>query len=601
MTLRPLTVLVGENNQGKSSLLKMLERVLLLPISFWDNGRLLSEDEFDFWYPANDTQHKARRLTLMIGFLDGRVARSYSAMKGDEIALRIAVGSSDRLCRLNLGAPRRGETHDLKAEELFRRLQREIEVVLIPPMRDGKSSEFAAKATRAVNDSIRSKINHRRQAGAPKEYRLAKEIISKITKIVSLNSAGLTYAADSPLSSMLRGSEVRVDMYPQDIARIIEKTLFVYLSTGSHDLLKVLPREVGNGLQSLIDINLTIDAANHLENTRTSIVIVEEPEAFLHPSAQRQFMQFLRRVMSPRMQSVVITTHSPVIVDESIYGEITIVRNQRHYEPLKCDPVRAAINTTLLTSNSAEILFASTVVFVEGESDRIFFNTLLRRIRARVTTPELSGIVFQPTGSCTFFAPWLKLAKSYARAGEQPFEALWIMDGDAASSSNGHRAVLGLATDCGFQLTAAEHSEVLAFGNLAWDKPLRSPTSNAGANSALRSRGGFLFSCDLEWAIVNGGNSANLRIVKRALTGTNISRTGNDITLARRLGSKIASGTVSSNSSKHPYLRGLIAEQLDLGSLPPEIYTALLHILFPCFRTPAALTSALRIGGIASA
>jgi predicted ATP-dependent endonuclease of OLD family len=54
LNIQKLTVLVGENNEGKSSLLKMLIRFMSMEDKFWDSQPLkLNDENFEFWYLAN--------------------------------------------------------------------------------------------------------------------------------------------------------------------------------------------------------------------------------------------------------------------------------------------------------------------------------------------------------------------------------------------------------------------------------------------------------------------------------------------------------------------------------------------------------------------
>lgn len=601
LALRNLTVLVGENNEGKSSLLKMLENLMQIKSEFWEGDLALSEEDFEFWYPANDARHKARRFTVNVKFLDGRIARGFGTKKNSVLPLRLAVDSTGS-CRLNLGVPKKNEVHDKKAAELLNQLQGQVDLFLLPPVRDAKSSTFAQKVTHGVKQQLELKMRHSKQAGAPKEYRLAKEVISKIEDIVKLHSGELSRSDDSPLASMLKSSEVRVELFPKDIYSLIEKSMHVYLSTGTHDELKVLPGEVGNGLQSLIDINLTVESILNGSGNKNVIVIIEEPEAFLHPSAQRQFMQFLRRALVNKVQAAILTTHSPIILDEAKYEEIVLVRNQKHFAPTDVPADRASINTSLMTTASSEVFFARTVILLEGDGDRAFFNILLRRIKEKATVcPELAGLVFQVTGGCTFYAPWLKLVRSYTRSGEDPFDCLWIMDGDAASD-NGERPVLRAANDCGFNLQQNEKDAIVQFGDLAWDTSARMISCNSAANDALAKHGGHLFCCDLEWALFNNASNHAVSKIKKALLLAKVSTQGDRVALARRLGSKIKDGNSKKDAKKNPFIRALIAEQLELKDLPPEIYAVLQRILLTCYQNNRKKVNELFTScGIASA
>jgi predicted ATPase len=600
LTLGKLVVLVGENNEGKSSLLKMLARLLSIPDSFWNEGHQVSKADLQFWYPANNARHRARRFTLGIEFSDGREARPFRSDDHRDVQLRFAIDSSGR-CRLNLGAPKRGETHDQKAQKLLQLLKEGVLLHFSPPVRDAGSSRFAEKLTQDVRDRVRKKLSHSKQAGAPKEYREAKDVIRKLEDIITMQQGKLRVSGDSPLSAMLKSSEVRVELSPSDILSLIESNLSVHLSTGDHDSLKVFPSEVGNGLQSLIDISLTLESIKR-PNDRSVFVIVEEPEAFLHPSAQRQFMQYLRRALSDRVDTAILTTHSPFIVDEARYEEIVLVRNQRHFAPTEKDANRASINTTLMTAGASEVFFARTVVFVEGEGDRAFFNSLFKRIKEKISvSPELAGLVFQATGGCTFFAPWLRLARSYRQGGMDPFSCIWVMDGDAASNQDGHRPVLRASNDCGFGLGASDTQSIIDFGDLDWAPSVRVPDCAKTANARLECHGGHLFACDLEWAMFNFASDETAQLLKTALRQIGIIASENmdSLEVARKLGSKVQTGRASDGAKKQPFIRSVLADSLPLAALPPEIFTIVRRILDVCFRSASKAATVEAACGLA--
>lgn len=91
------------------------------------------------------------------------------------------------------------------------------------------------------------------------------------------------------------------------------------LSTGEHDRGAVDPIEVGSGLQSLLEFGLV--RSSLADAPGTQFVAVEEPEAFLHPSAQRT----LARRPVPRTDAHrLISTHSAVLVDEAPFESVSL-------------------------------------------------------------------------------------------------------------------------------------------------------------------------------------------------------------------------------------------------------------------------------------
>lgn len=165
---------------------------------------------------------------------------------------------------------------------------------------------------------------------------------------------------------------------------------------------------------------------------KDSWLLLEEPEAFLHPSAQRQLAE---SILGDRSVRRIVSTHSPIIVDESRYGEVVLVRDHRLFEPEVSDERRAEINTALMGGSGAEALFARSVLLVEGPGDKAFFEALRRRLAAL----DESGRAFQlgivAVGGKARFGPWIRLLQSYSDSqGELPIRWLAVADSiDAAA------------------------------------------------------------------------------------------------------------------------------------------------------------------------
>ena len=201
------------------------------------------------------------------------------------------------------------------------------------------------------------------------------------------------------------------------------------ITTGEHDRATVEPTEVGSGLQSLLEL-----ALQRMRPTRDDverIVAVEEPEAFLHPAAQRTLA---RMIAEPEDAKRLVSTHSPILVEEAKFGETVLVREHRFFPPSPVDDdVREAINTALLGGFGAEMAFSRSVLPVEGEGDRVFYETLRRRLARATGDGRLDHLTVVPVGSKSAFAPWLRLLSSYGIEGDRAVAWLVLADGDAAT------------------------------------------------------------------------------------------------------------------------------------------------------------------------
>lgn len=80
---RPVTLLVGPNNSGKTSLLRLLNWALNDADDILVRGqRSLTPDEQALLLPARDTRGSARRLTLLVSVADGRRHKKLHAKDG---------------------------------------------------------------------------------------------------------------------------------------------------------------------------------------------------------------------------------------------------------------------------------------------------------------------------------------------------------------------------------------------------------------------------------------------------------------------------------------------------------------------------------------
>ncbi len=77
----------------------------------------------------------------------------------------------------------------------------------------------------------------------------------------------------------------------------------------------------GSGTQNRTHILMAILQANRIKTTDSSdekitpIVVVEEPESFLHPTAQAEFGRMLRELSNEFGIQIIATTHSPYMLN----------------------------------------------------------------------------------------------------------------------------------------------------------------------------------------------------------------------------------------------------------------------------------------------
>jgi len=131
----------------------------------------------------------------------------------------------------------------------------------------------------------------------------------------------------------------------------------------------------GTGLQSMMILSI-LQTYIKLKKDDDFILLIEEPEVYLHPSLQRKMISTLLKI-SERNQ-VILTTHSPIIVSKIDKDNIHCVTKEKGVTSL----VEATVENIVqeLGIQVSDILNKQAVIFVEGKDDARLFSLLINKI-----------------------------------------------------------------------------------------------------------------------------------------------------------------------------------------------------------------------------
>lgn len=195
--------------------------------------------------------------------------------------------------------------------------------------------------------------------------------------------------------------------------------------------------EQGDGMRSFVSCVL------HMEVLQRPFVLVDEPEAFLHPPQAARLAQHLAQTARTKARQVFVATHSSDIVRGALDAgtNLTVIRLSRSEKGnaaacLSADDIKMLWKDPLLrASNLLDGLFHQRVVVCEADGDCRFFGAVLDVVCALDGTTK-QDVLFTHTGGKNRLAvavgalravavPVTVVADLDTLSEEQPLRAIW--------------------------------------------------------------------------------------------------------------------------------------------------------------------------------
>jgi len=152
--------------------------------------------------------------------------------------------------------------------------------------------------------------------------------------------------------------------------------------------------KLGSGYLSLFRI-AALQALSEVKNKKDSMLLIEEPEAYLHPHLRRFFYKVLKKLAENGNQ-IVYTTHSPEFVDLEEYGSIIKIFKENNVctknrqIPQKTQLAFDAIERKL--KGNEEIYFSNFSILVEGQNDFVTMKILFEKNNIELDSKSISII-----------------------------------------------------------------------------------------------------------------------------------------------------------------------------------------------------------------
>lgn len=554
-------LLVGQNNAGKTTLLRILRWLLIdADEQLFTAQRSLTRDEAALLVPSQRLGGKARELVARIVIHDGRVARKFGVGKGEEIDLLVLFRSGGPIARLR--RLKRGEAAqtDVLALELLRRLQSEYHVTYVPPTRGSSiGDQLASLIATRLADRYEVAAMGRPQAEV-RQFRAARDLIEKMTAT----------AASELVEQLVGLAPVNLPLtaHVQDeaggLVRRSAEAIPKRISFGEPGQQQVPLESVGSGSLSLLEL-----AAHQMlaqSEGKRHLMLIEEPEAFLHPTAQELVGQWLYNGVD---RLVIATSHSPTVAYQAKPSAIRVVHDHVVYRPQLVDALQDDKDAWLHGTVAAAALFLPSLLLVEGPGEVAFFSAMKARLRSILGDHVVSAMGVEAVGSNTQFAPWVRYLTRFQShiSGQSPVRFLVLAD-----SRDSGAEIARVAEECPWALKTSPQ----AFRDVAHGFPKSDYTCASRDVIAARTRqlnqelmrsgdAVLLSTIDLEFAILSDVSESRASSIGTALGFEVTSRDE----LLRKLGSKGGGSKPSDSATKAPYIRRLLAESLDWTEVSP--------------------------------
>jgi len=151
---------------------------------------------------------------------------------------------------------------------------------------------------------------------------------------------------------------------------------------------------LGHGAQRSIQMTLIRHLADlkiaSQEQTTTTLLLIDEPELYLHPQAI-EILRVSLKTLSNQGYQIIFTTHSPFMITEKDIANTILVRKNATLGTHKRNSLKSAIpqveqdaqhQLTLMfaLSNSSNILFSERVVLFEGKTENRLMPFLIEKV-----------------------------------------------------------------------------------------------------------------------------------------------------------------------------------------------------------------------------
>ena len=382
------SAICGKNDSGKTNILRIIRSVMKeeTPYPFFDDEDLSLKDDYTKWL---STSKSDRFIKITFDILiestsdEGlhEFVTTYLALKSppEDLMLKLTLTYSlDDPVKSVLVEVNNKKFIDLKAQEILKKLQSSRTVLF------HNSTEPELRYIGRESSGVFKDISDQHSDEILNLKRNVSKSLNKIAKSQQKEFEEL-------LGRLERKYKVGLSLPTFDF------TYIPFDLTLGDKQINVPLTDWGSGTRNRTLILLTLFRTKKIsESTKsaskiTPIIVIEEPESFLHPSAQSEFGRILQDLAEEFKIQVISTTHSPYMLNQNspqsnILVERKVIRNKLR-QTLHVDtsgdnwmePFGLALgldNKDFIPWKDLFFKDSESIILVEGDTDKEYFELL---------------------------------------------------------------------------------------------------------------------------------------------------------------------------------------------------------------------------------